>query len=195
MTKVVPFKRRRRAQRPRQPRKQGWWQRAKDYGGFLILTAVLVAAASYFPIGGASGNVIAVDGDSLRPSEGGADIRLHGIDAPELGQRCENAQGRQYNCGTAARNHLRKLIGGRDVTCKTMDVDRYGRTVAVCRAGDTELNRQMVLDGWALAYRQHEHRYIGNEATARNNRRGVWQGRFERPGDWRAMYRSDASAD
>jgi endonuclease YncB( thermonuclease family) len=76
-----------------------------------------------------------------------------------------------------------------------MDVDRYGRTVAVCRAGDTDLNRQMVLDGWALAYRQHEHRYVGNEATARANRRGLWQGRFERPGDWRAMYRSDAAAD
>jgi hypothetical protein len=62
----------RRRRRHRQPGGHGWWYRVKDYGGFLILAVVLVAAASYFPVGGASGNLIAVDGDSLRPRDGGA---------------------------------------------------------------------------------------------------------------------------
>ncbi|MGD2006456.1 MAG: hypothetical protein PVJ90_04390, partial [Pseudomonadales bacterium] len=42
-----------------------------------------------------------IDGDSIRVQ--GVEIRLHGIDAPEGRQLCQDAQGRDYRCGDVAR--------------------------------------------------------------------------------------------
>lgn len=46
-------------------------------------------------------------------------------------------------------------IGQQTVTCERHDVDRYGRIVAVCRAGGGDLNAWMVSQGCALAYRHY----------------------------------------
>jgi len=184
---------RRRRRPPPAPRPK--WRIALDALMVIGLTAAIIYAMDLGPGSSLRSNMIVVDGDSLRPKAGGEDIRLHGIDAPELNQDCIDSSKRSYPCGRRARDHLRKLIAGREVSCRTMDVDRYNRTVAVCRAGETELNRQMVSDGWALAYRQHEHRYIGEEVAAQSARRGIWQGAFERPELWRRINLGDAAGD
>jgi endonuclease YncB( thermonuclease family) len=171
------------------------WRIALDALTVIGLTGLILYSLDLVPGGNFSGNMIAVDGDSLRPKAGAEDIRLHGIDAPELNQSCQDARGQTYPCGRRSRDHLRKLIGGQDVTCRTVDVDRYGRTVAVCTAGESELNRQMVADGWALAYRQHEHRYVRDEVAAQGARRGIWQGTFERPELWRRINLGDAAGE
>jgi endonuclease YncB( thermonuclease family) len=159
----------------------------------IALAAAIIYAMNLVPGSSIRGNMIVVDGDSLRPKSGGEDIRLHGIDASELNQSCQDGDGRSYPCGRRARDHLRKLVAGQEVACQTRDVDRYGRTVAVCKAGETELNRQMVADGWALAYRQHEHRYVKDEVAAQAARRGIWQGTFEQPELWRRINLGDAA--
>lgn len=184
---------RRRRRPPPAPRPK--WRIALDAVTVIALAAAIIYAMDLLPGSSFRGNMIVVDGDSLRPKSGGEDIRLHGIDAPELNQNCQDRDRRSYPCGRRARDHLRKLVGGRDVTCQTRDVDRYGRTVAVCTAGETELNRQMVADGWALAYRQHEHRYVRDEVAAQAARRGIWQGTFEQPELWRRINLGDAAAD
>ena len=46
------------------------------------------------------GRATAKDGDDLLIA--GQDIRLHGIDAFELGQRCTNGKGQAWPCGDAA---------------------------------------------------------------------------------------------
>lgn len=184
---------RRRRRPPAPPRPK--WRIALDALAVIGLTGLILYGLDLVPGSNVSGNMIVLDGDSLRPRRGGEDIRLHGIDAPELNQNCQDGDGGSYACGRRSRDHLRKLIGGRDVTCRTADVDRYGRTVAVCKAGDVELNRQMVLDGWALAYRQHEHHYVRDEVAAQGARRGIWQGNFERPELWRRINHGDAAAD
>jgi len=171
------------------------WRIALDALTVIGLTGLILYGLDLMPGGTVSGNMIVVDGDSLRPRAGAEDIRLHGIDAPELNQSCQDGGGQSYPCGRRARDHLRKLIGGKDVTCQTVDVDRYGRTVAACRAGGTDLNRQMVADGWALAYRQHEHRYVRDEVAAQGARRGIWQGTFEQPEQWRRINLGDAAGD
>ena len=171
------------------------WRIALDALAVIGLTGLILYGLDMVPGGNFSGNMIAVDGDSLRPKAGGEDIRLHGIDAPELNQSCQDAGGQNYPCGRRARDHLRKLVAGRQVDCRTRDVDRYGRTVAVCTAGETDLNRQMVSDGWALAYRQHEHRYVRDEVAAQAARRGIWQGTFDRPELWRRINLGDAAGD
>ena len=135
----------------------------------------------------ADGPVRVVDGDTLRI--GARRIRLYGIDAPEHAQRCADAAGRPYACGEAAAAALTRLIGGRQPDCAERDRDRYGRSVAVCTLDGRDLNRAMVAGGWALAYLRYARDYAPDEAAARQARRGLWQGSFERPDQYRAERR------
>lgn len=139
---------------------------------------------------GPSAAVRVVDGDSLEIA--GQDIRLHGIDAPEDGQTCRDTTGRSWDCGRAAEQRLAALVSGRTPACRGIERDRYGRLVAVCEAGGTDLGAAMVASGLAVAYRRYSHAYVTEETDARNARRGMWAGSFETPEDWRAARRSRA---
>ena len=151
---------------------------AKDVGRGVAATTQSAAAQGRV----LSGRARVVDGDSLALA--GERIRLHGIDAPESAQTC-HAGGSRWRCGERATRGLRERIGGRTVTCEERDVDRYGRIVAVCRAGGEDLNAWMVERGLALAYRRYSRAYVGEEAAARSARRGLWRGDFVAPWDWR----------
>ena len=146
---------------------------------FLIAVAVLAAALASISTDNLAGSALAVDGDSLVIGE--KRLRLEGIDAPEMGQVCIVA-GRSVDCGRQARNHLRALIAGNDVTCSGWQEDKYLRLLVRCSARSVDLNAAMVRDGWAVAYGDFER----EEAEARAERRGLWQGDFDRPRDWRA---------
>ena len=149
----------------------------------LLLAAIILYATNEFAPFEEPANVSVVDGDTLK--EGRQGIRLHGIDAPELHQNCNDARGELYGCGEEAKRALAVLVSGQIVQCRTVDSDRYRRKVSICRAGETNLNREMVRLGWAIAYRKHSLDYVGAENEARRNRRGVWQGWFETPEDYR----------
>ena len=129
-----------------------------------------------------SGRARVVDGDTL--DVGGVRIRLHGVDAPESRQTCV-AGGRRWACGERATRALAGLVGGRTVSCEERDRDRYGRAVAVCRVGGRDVNAWMVSQGLALAYRRYSRDYVGEEASARDARLGMWRGDFVPPWDWR----------
>ncbi len=129
-----------------------------------------------------SGSARVVDGDTL--DVGGTRVRLHGIDAPESGQRCRSA-GQAWACGREASRALAAFIGSRAVACHERDRDRYGRVVAVCRLDGRNMNAWMVAQGWALAYRRYSLDYVQAEAAARAARRGVWRGEVVAPWDWR----------
>ncbi len=134
------------------------------------------------------GRFAVVDGDSLR--RGATNIRLYGIDAPELGQTCSDGQGTEYPCGKEAATALRELVNGNTVQCRSHDKDRYQRLVAVCKIGDLEINREMIRLGWAVAYERHSVAYILAERDARKNQRGIWYGTFETPQDFRNRNRT-----
>lgn len=121
------------------------------------------------------------DGDSLLLA--GQRLRLRGLDAPELDQNCSR-DGAHYACGRQARDELRRLIGGREVACRGWELDRYGRLLVHCLAGDTDLNEAMVLSGWAVAYGD----YHEAERQARQAALGLWSGDFETPSQWRAVH-------
>ncbi len=166
----------------------GNWRRLRDtIVLLLILAATLKAMQHLGMLYLGSGNATAKDGDSLVLNE--TEVRLYGIDAPELHQTCDSPGG-EYACGREALQALRTLLTGRTITCTVRDTDRYGRAVSVCRDGDLEINREMVRRGWAVAYTRHALSYVADERDARTAGRGIWQGRFETPEKFRERLRN-----
>jgi endonuclease YncB( thermonuclease family) len=130
---------------------------------------------------------VAIDGDSLRT--GGKNIRMLGIDAPELFQTCRDAHGGSWACGREAHARLRALVASGMLECSASSTDRYGRTLATCATGSVpDVGEVMVREGYAVSFMSG--RYWLAELDARWNRRGIWRGAFDRPQDWRRGARS-----
>ena len=149
----------------------------------LIIALLLATSAHAQTI---TGRASVIDGDTLEIH--GQRIRLHAIDAPESGQTCADANGKPWRCGTAAARAMDDLAGGETLACDPRDVDRYGRIVAVCFAGDTDVGGALVRSGLALAYRKYGLDYAGQEHAAQQEKRGLWAGRFEWPWEWRKSH-------
>jgi endonuclease YncB( thermonuclease family) len=120
-----------------------------------------------------------VDGDTLKLN--GTTYRINGIDAPEHGQMCGD-----WACGKAATAKLAELTKGQQVRCDPVTIGRYGRTVATCYAGQTDLGAAMVQAGYAWAFVRYSTVYAPQEQTAKAARAGVWQGAYQPPWDYRA---------
>ena len=117
-------------------------------------------------------------------------LRQTGWLAPELHQTCSSASGADCPCGRDAQKALRALVSGHDLSCRILETDHYGRAIATCPQADLDINAEMVRLGWAIAYRQHGLDYIAAETAAKKARRGIRQGPFETPDDWRAEHRN-----
>lgn len=156
---------------------------------WILLSLVLALPASADVV---LGRARVVDGDTLAIA--GAKIRLSGIDAPEAKQICDDPAGRGWACGARATAELKALIGRAEVRCEGDERDRYGRLVATCRVGGTDLGAEMVARGMAFAYRKYSRTYVGPEAAAQAARRGIWAGRAEAPEKVRAAEHADMPA-
>ncbi len=135
------------------------------------------------------GTARAVDGDTLRLA--GNRVRLLGLDAPELAQTCQDGGGADWPCGSAAFARLRELLAGGEATCVQRGHDRYGRVLARCSVGATDVASIIVAEGLAVANGD----YGTEEAAARAARKGIWAGRFERPASWREGARTSGLWD
>jgi endonuclease YncB( thermonuclease family) len=146
----------------------------------LLLALTAPASADDVHIVGVPG---ITDGDTIRI---GTDrIRLHGIDAPERHQQCGGDDGQPYACGQVATRALADFVNGREVDCRVMDTDRYGRAVAVCLVGGVDINGWLVTNGWAVAYTKYSLDYVDEEEAARQAKAGLWSGDFQWPWEWR----------
>ena len=130
-----------------------------------------------------------IDGDTVHINNN--KIRLHAIDAPEINQTCTKDK-IIWKCGIESTNFLKKIIDEKKITCRTTGRDKYKRYIGICykwekdflwrKSNDIiELNREMVLKGWAIAYRYYSLDYILEEEIAKNNKNGIWLGEFEEP--------------
>ncbi len=150
--------------------------------GTTILTMVLVVAAIGSALADITGPARVIDGDTIDIA--GQRIRLHAIDAPENGQTCLVGF-EAWMCGQKATEALETFIGGSPVTCQEQGVDRYGRTIAACSVRGRSIEAWMVLNGWALAYRQYSLDSVEQERRAQIADLGMWRGEFVALWEWR----------
>jgi endonuclease YncB( thermonuclease family) len=134
----------------------------------------------------------AIDGDSLiiPAGDGGTTIRLEGIDAPEFRQTCARADGSLWPCGAEAHAALATYVLEPGLYCGVRARDDYQRGVAMCRTDRTpDISAAMVSRGLAIASGRGDFpEYALDEDRARAARRGIWQGAFQRPAEWRAAH-------
>ncbi len=110
------------------------------------IAALSLAACS----SGASAETVRIkscyDGDTCTTSTG-EKVRLACIDTPELrGRKADPVPAK------AARDHLRGMVSGREVTIRRITTERYGRTVAELFVNGTNVQQAMVASGHAEIY-------------------------------------------
>jgi len=113
------------------------------------------------------------DGDSFI-IESGERVRMIGVDAPELTDPF----------GAEAKSHLAELIRGKTVTLErdpqNQDRDVHGRLLRFVALNGADINRQMIVDGFAYALlrypfaRERCDAYREAERVARSARLGIW---------------------
>jgi len=149
----------------------------------ILLTVAALLGLGAGPVETLQVRVVGVhDGDTLTAltdDKRELKVRLHGIDAPELGQ--------PY--GQASKRALSDLVFGKHVTLHTTGTDRYKRTLARVTAGDIEVDALMIATGHAWHYTRYD-RTAALEAAERNARaakRGLWtDAEPVPPWEWRA---------
>jgi micrococcal nuclease len=134
----------------------------------LLTPAMLVTPAIAQTTDRTAATVISTgDGNTLRVNQQGRAItvRMACIDSPESNQ----PQGQQ-----SAQRLAQLLPRGAAVQLRTVELDRYGRTVAEVYRNNQSVNLQMVQEGRAVVYRQYldgcaadRDRYLQTEQQAR----------------------------
>jgi endonuclease YncB( thermonuclease family) len=122
-------------------------------------------------------------------------FRLHGIDAPEMAQKCDGPKALR-DCGVVASNALADHIEGKSLECYAIEVDQYDRVIASCFIDEeADVAEWMVSNGYAMAFVRYSDRYSAQEATAEADRRGLWQTSLQPPWEYRAARWNVAEGD
>jgi len=155
---------------------------------YITICCLFLSLAAYAkePIRTINGIVVKVsDGDTIQVQDNlgtKVKVRFYGIDAPETEKSNKRTghvskPGQPY--GDAAFQALKGKLSRKQVRLDVMDTDRYGRTVSIVWLGNRNINREMVAEGYAWAYRQyldrpHASEYITAEEQARKAGLGLW---------------------
>ncbi|MDX9743881.1 MAG: thermonuclease family protein [Arcobacteraceae bacterium] len=154
---------------------------------FLVLPFMLFADAGTL--------VKVVDGDTLHFKTNNKIVkcRIQYIDTPESSDNAKNERD-IANCKgvstkdmasagkSATRAAQRLLTLEKEYSYKVDGKDRYGRSICVVKMGESTFNEQMILNGFAVPYRQYMNKTEKNyynilvsDAKARNS--GLWKDR------------------
>ena len=148
----------------------------------ILILAVLSASQGWAAI------AIVRDGSTIKLAD--VTYRLDTIDAPAFDQICIDEHADAWTCGVEARDQLANLIGSHQVRCDDLGADLAykKRHIGICTVeGETvSLNQLMVRQGFALSLDPTtKARFKEDEASAKDNRRGLWKGCFVAPQQFR----------
>ncbi|MGR3495510.1 thermonuclease family protein [Citreimonas sp.] len=159
----------------------------------LRICSLLVLILAPLPaVAEVAGTLRVIDGDTI--DVGDTRVRLHGIDAPEIDQRCGGTDAPMWDCGAWVTRVVTDRYEGRDATCTVLDTDRYGRAVARCRVDGEDMGRALVAEGLAFAYRRYAMDYDLDEKAAAVNGFGLHGSGITAPAAFRATGRNARAA-
>lgn len=123
------------------------------------------------------------DGDTITVVDANKNqykIRLANIDAPEKNQPF----------GTKAKQELSNLVFDKYVYIKESGYDKHNRMIATVMKGNDPINRIMVKNGYAWAYKEYlkDPIILNLETYAKLNKLGLWsESNPVYPSEWRRM--------
>ena len=135
-----------------------------------------------------------IDGDTIKINK--KKIRLFGIDAPEKEQICKKKYinffifnfKKNYKCGEKSALALFNKLKNKQVKCVLeKKKDRYKRNIGICYVKNNDINKWLVKNGYALAYKRYSDKYVLDEKYAKKNKLGIWEGTFTQPEKWRRI--------
>ena len=137
-----------------------------------------------------------IDGDTVHINN--KKIRLEGIDAPEIKQQCKKPFikisaligfqfSKSYSCGIISKKKLMDKVDNSKIRCISSSRDKYKRYLATCYKEKINLNKWMVRNGHAVAYKRYSKDYVRDEDFANENKLGLWEGSFMMPEKWRKL--------
>jgi endonuclease YncB( thermonuclease family) len=141
-----------------------------------------------------SGRAFAITGDIMRVDD--TVVRIAGIEAPAPRQPCYRSNGRRWNCASAAKSGLARVIRGRSVACTPSGHDDAGHVLAGCVIDKgTDVAAELVRNGLVFAEKSFFNSLSNEETAARDAKTGIWQGEAVRPQAWRDQEWEDAKRD
>lgn len=109
-----------------------------------------------------------VDGDSISMQ-----MRLAGIDTPEIRQKCRETKLKTIDCGRLAKDYLKqalKNLPGK-LLIEPVGVDHYQRILVRVYKGDVDIAQLMIEAGMAYSYKDT---YRQEEEIAKAEKLGFW---------------------
>jgi len=126
----------------------------------------------------------AITGDTLQIDN--VTVKLAGIDAPELLQRCSNSRGRRWRCGRVAQRSLARLTGYKLVKCKILNHNRRSYIKSgYCSIDGADIGESLVKAGRVFAADGVYGRYGSVENKAQQEKAGIWGGKAQSPQAYR----------
>lgn len=159
-------------------------------GGLWFMSSKTTSMAALLPMSAApeivSGRATALSGDTLKIA--GRNIRLAGIEAPELNQKCGLSATKRWSCGEAASQALTARVRSKPVRCEiTRTAAPDGADArGSCQSDGVDIGAELVKAGHVFAEPGWFARYAALETEARSAKVGLWRGDAERPSDYRA---------
>ena len=126
-----------------------------------------------------------VDGDSVS-----VQMRIAGIDTPEIKQKCRKIKFQVVDCGRLAKDYLKQVLQNLpdELLIEPIGIDHYNRILVKVYKGDTDVGKLMVEAGMAFSYKDT---YRQEEDLAKAEKLGFW-GFYTppiQPYKWRKMNR------
>ena len=134
-------------------KQSGWSRMGCLYAGLFVVAVLLLAKAA------TGAELVRVrscyDGDTCTLNTG-EKVRLACFDTPELRGRSTGPMV-SIHAAIAARDHLRQMVVGREVSIQRHTTDRYGRTVATLFIDGRPVGAEMVRSGHAVVMPRYAH--------------------------------------
>ena len=95
---------------------------------------------------------------------------------------------KEYKCGEKSILALSKKLKDKKIKCILEEKkDKYKRNIGTCYLKNQDINKWLVRNGYAIAYKRYSKKYILDEQYAKESKLGIWRGAFIKPEKWRRI--------